>query len=190
MTWMRESKVFFWWCSGMISVSSMYSLCANLTKALMQWMYESISTSRTSSFPDRGKGVERFKQRETMLTTKTPDELQHVEIHRASSPGHSKSVCVMVKVSVDLKVCVVIQVCVSGVFRNEGVCVFWWRCVLGGRYMSRWRSVCVCLDEGTCVTMEVCIWCQPPSCPLHSPRAAPYFSVRASDRCLTRRSWS
>lgn len=101
----------------MISVSSMYSLCANLTKALMQWMYESISTSRTSSLPNRGKGVKRFKQRETMLTTKTPDELQRVEIHRASSPGHSKSVCV------DLKVCVVIQVCVSGVFKN-GVCVF------------------------------------------------------------------
>lgn len=137
MTWMRESKVFFWWCSGMISVSSMYSLCANLTKALMQWMYESISTSRTSSFPDRGNGVKRFKQQETMLTTKTADEPQRVEIHRSSSPGHSKSVCVVVKVSVDLKVCVVIQVCVSGVFRNEGVCVWTkvrvsrWRCASG-----------------------------------------------------------
>lgn len=58
VTWMRESKVFFWWCSGMISVSSAYSLCASLTKALMQWMYESISTSKTSSFPDRKRGGE------------------------------------------------------------------------------------------------------------------------------------
>lgn len=99
----------------MISVSSMYSLCANLTKALMQWMYESISTSRTSSFPDRGNGEKRFKQQVTMLTTKTPDELQHEEIHRTSIPGHSKSVCVVVKVSVDLKVCVVIQVCLGSV---------------------------------------------------------------------------
>lgn len=38
LTWMRESKVFFWWCSGMISVSRAYSLWASLTKALIQWM--------------------------------------------------------------------------------------------------------------------------------------------------------
>lgn len=72
---MSESKVFFWWCSGMISISRLYSLWASLMKALMQWMYESISMSRTSSLPEKTSNRKTFVERAADLSTK--QEIHH-----------------------------------------------------------------------------------------------------------------